>query len=289
MRFVGFIFTLLLSVIGLSCEESFSTSTKLSYYNINSPDKIFELPPILQEISGLTLLDDGNIACIQDEKGIVFTYKLQTKSITNEFRFSKDGDYEDIAKVGNTLYILRSDGVLFEFADYDKKNAKSTIHKTNIPAKDIEGLYYDSSYNRLLIATKSKIKKNTKAIFSFDLKTKSMVVNPIYSFNTKQLEIDIRKKGIKIGIDSDKLKFKMSAISINPKNGNLYVLSAAEYLIFVFDKKGTLLEVSRLDPKIYTKAEGITFYENGDMLISNEGESGKPSIVLIKYLSNKLK
>ncbi len=41
-------------------------------YDINSPDKVFKLPPILNEISGLTEIDNNHIACTQDELGIIF-------------------------------------------------------------------------------------------------------------------------------------------------------------------------------------------------------------------------
>jgi hypothetical protein len=47
--------------------------------------------------------------------------------------------------------------------------------------------------------------------------------------------------------------------------------------------EGNLQEVAELDSKLYTKAEGIAFYDNGDMLISNEGENGTPSIMRVNY------
>lgn len=39
--------------------------------------------------------------------------------------------------------------------------------------------------------------------------------------------------------------------------------------------KGNLEYIEQLDPIMFNKAEGITFYDNGDMLITNEGQDKK--------------
>lgn len=283
MRIVFVVFVLILSTFALSCQKSQAVESSISHYEVNKPNKIWELPEILTEISGLTILDKKTVACVQDEKGIAFIYDLAKGSIEKELSFGSDGDYEDIVSVGARLYILRSDGTLIEFAGFNSKSPKSIEYETNILAKDNEGLLYDKSKNRLLIGTKSKIEKNVKGIFAFDLETKKLDISPIYTFNTKELTPGVQAKGIKIKTKKGKLKFKLSAIAINPKNKNLYVLSASEYLIFVFNNSGKLLEVANLNQDLYKKAEGLTFYDNGDMLISSEGDGGKAKIMLIKY------
>jgi hypothetical protein len=283
MKFVLLNLVILLSALTCSCKQSHPASKSISHYDVNKPDKKLELPAILNEISGLTILNGNTIACVQDEKGIAFIYDLADNRISKQLTFGSDGDYEDIAKVGNTLYILRSDGGIIEFSNYNSATPKSKIYETGVPAKDNEGLFYDKSNNRLLIGTKSKIEKNVKGVFSFDLNSKTLNPSPVHKFDTKQLEKVLNNKGIEIKSKKGKLKFKLSALAINPKDENLYVLSASEYLIFVFDKSGHLLEVTELTPQIYKKAEGIAFYENGDMLISNEGDGGKANIVKIKY------
>jgi hypothetical protein len=44
-----------------------------------------------------------------------------------------------------------------------------------------------------------------------------------------------------------------------------------------------LEHVEQLNPALFNKAEGITFLENGDMLISNEGQSKKPTVLRFNY------
>lgn len=283
MKLKLFVFLLLLSFYTVGCNEPKKLVSGLSHYTMNSPNYKLELPPILHEISGLTIIDDKTIACVQDEKGIVFIYDLVANSIVKQLVFGEDGDYEDIAKVGETFYILRSDGAIIEFADYNSSTPKTTIYETNIPAKDNEGLHYDNLNNRLLIGTKSKIEKNQKGIYSFDLATKKLAAKPVFTFDTELLDKQVKAKGIAINNKKGALKFKISAIAFHPKDRNLYVLSSNEYLIFVFDSDGGLIEVAELDPTLYPQAEGIAFYENGDMLISNEGAEGKPNILKLVY------
>jgi len=38
-----------------------------------------------------------------------------------------------------------------------------------------------------------------------------------------------------------------------------------------------------LDPRVFNKAEGITFMENGDMLITNEGQDHRPTLLRFNY------
>jgi len=90
---------------------------------------------------------------------------------------------------------------------------------------------------------------------------------------SKDLPVPANKDGER------KLKMKISALAINPADSLLYVLSAAEYLMYVFDRSGKIYHMQPLDKNLFKKAEGLTFYSNGDMLISNEGLSGRPDIL----------
>ena len=90
-------------------------------YNINSPDKIWELPFELKEISGMAAIDDNTIACIQDESGIIFKYGLEEDKIIETLKFGKSGDYEGIALKDNIFYILRSDGRIYKVDPAGKK------------------------------------------------------------------------------------------------------------------------------------------------------------------------
>ena len=136
------------------------TSSNKIGYDFSKPTLNDELPPILHEISGLKIIDSTSIACVQDEDGILFIYNIKSHKITQQHTFGLKGDYEGITLVNDVLYVLRSDGVLFEIKDYLSKKLKVKTYSTRVPAINNEGLCYDAKNNRLLIGAKGKINKD---------------------------------------------------------------------------------------------------------------------------------
>ena len=61
-------------------------------YQLNSPSETFKLPKKLQEISGVSFINDQELACIQDEKAIIYVFDLEEKSITRKIDFGKNND-----------------------------------------------------------------------------------------------------------------------------------------------------------------------------------------------------
>lgn len=267
-------------------------------YNLVSPDKISTLPIVLKEISGITTIDSANIACIQDEKGIVFVYNEKENKITSHLQFNNDGDYEGIARVGDTLYILRSDGMLFEVSGFTSGILKHQSFNTGVPAKDNEGLCFDALHNRLLIACKSKPGKDPgfkdkRCIYSFDLSEKKLSDQPVFDVDLSVIQNWVENFKAVPGGPFEKysehvsnhhpVSFKPSAIAIHPVSKNLFLLSSADHLLFIFDELNKPVDIIPLNQEIFYQPEGISFYENGDMLISNEGKTGKPTLLFFKY------
>lgn len=82
------------------------------------------------------------------------------------------------------------------------------------------------------------------------------------------------------------IKFRTSAICIHPLTKRLYLLSATDHLIFIFNMDGNIMQIEKMDSDIFNKAEGITFFENGDMLITNEGQDNSPTLLRFNYKKN---
>ncbi|NUM31575.1 MAG: hypothetical protein HUU47_04540 [Bacteroidetes bacterium] len=289
---------LIIIFIFICCKTTFTNNESILGYNFGKPDKTTVLPDTLHEISGITNIDSTTFACIQDENGIIFFYDVKKNYIKRQLKFNIDGDYEGITRVGNNMYILRSDGTLFEILNFNSNNFSLNSYSTGIPANNNEGLCYDEANKRLLIACKSKVGnghdfKDKRAIFGFDLKTKRLTSIPVFDFDLQKIKDFATKNNIKITSKKHKkkakhktepdIKFKPSAICIHPLSNNLYLLSATDYLLFIFDMKGNIQHIEKLNPALFNKAEGITFYENGDLLITNEGQNKKPTVLLFKY------
>ncbi len=266
-------------------------------YNLSSPDKISILPHSLKEISGITETDASSIACIQDENGILFIYDIIKEQIKKQYYFYKDGDYEGIARVDKTIYILRSDGKLFEITDYESSDFTMLSYSTGIPGKDCEGLCYDQKADRLLIAPKydggeESEDKNKRFIYSFDMKSKKLAEKPVFIFDLSVIKKFALENKLKVPMGKNKkghknvpiIEFRTSAIGIHPLTNRLFLLSGMEHLLFVFNMNGNIEYMEKLDPDLFIQPEGITFLKNGDMLISNEGQNKQPTLVRFNHL-----
>ncbi len=277
----------------LSCFATVSEKPSTTY-DFSDPSSKTALPDTLKEISGLTMVSETEVGCVQDENGILFIYDLEEKTIALEVAFGKDGDYEGLAKVGNDMYILRSDGVLFELKNYASEKMKVDSIITGIPSTNNEGLCYDQKNHRLLVACKnasSKEQRNKRMIYAVDLKTKKMNAEPAYTMDVNEIKQFARHHDIELPTKVKKnsevreafVRFKPSAICLHPLNGKLYMLSAVDHMLFVLDQQGKLDQIEVLDAELFNKSEGICFLPNGDLLISNEGQEKKPNILRFNY------
>jgi hypothetical protein len=265
-------------------------------YNLKKIDIKLVLPAILHEISGITILDSTTVGCIQDENGILFLYDINRSRIRKQIPFGLNGDYEGICRVNNTLYILRSDGVIFEIENYTSEKLHVKEYKTGIPAINNEGLCYDLENNRLLIGSKGKINrdplnKDKRLIYEFNLKTKLLNQMPVLNININDINLSAKLKGIAFLKKKNKngdlievgFKLNTSEIAIHPITKQLYVLSSTDHCLFIFNLNGNLEVIEPLNPNLFNKAEGLSFFPNGDMLISNEGQAHQPTMLKFKY------
>ena len=149
--------------------QSFVGNSVLDY-DVDHPAITIALPSALHEISDITVLTDSEIGCVQDEQGIVFIYDWKARRISDEIRFASHGDYEGLALVDSQVYVLRSDGVLFELSSL-KRHPSVRKFELHLPFGETEGLCHDAKHNRLLIAPKSRDRsesgKDTRSIFAF--------------------------------------------------------------------------------------------------------------------------
>jgi hypothetical protein len=266
-------------------------------YNFAQPSVQLDLPDTLREISGIAFIDKSTLACVQDENGILFLYDINENDIVTQQEFHLDGDYEGIARAGSTVYVLRSDGMLFGIREYRSGKPEVDSIPTHIPVDNSEGLCYDAEHNRLLIACKNKLKsagnkRNTRFIYAFDLQSKTCSEEPVFTIDLDDLktfarmnDIDlperVKKNGDETGVPV--LKFRPSEIAIHPITKRLYMLSAVDHALFIFSPGGKPVHIELLDPELFNKAEGIAFLDNGDLLISNEGQSKKPTLLRFNY------
>jgi hypothetical protein len=252
------------------------------------------LPKELKEISANVFVDDVRMACVQDNDGIIYIYNLQTENIDEQIQFAGKGDFEGLALVRNTYYVLRSDGVLYEV---QPQKGKAPLVKTyELPLKaenETESVCFDNDNNRLLVAVKTKDLHETdkKGIYSFDLKTKQMSTNAVVYIESK-VSVDDNDEGNGKGKGKKKKKekgeIKPSEIAVQLITRDFYILDGPSARLFVTDAKGNIKSKFELDRNTLPQPEGICFSKSGDIYISSEADKNNHGMI-VKFAPDAFK
>jgi uncharacterized protein YjiK len=246
-------------------------------YNINKP-YVTRLPSMLDEISGIVYYPkDKSLFAIHDEHGWLYKIFTDNRHDIEKWKYSPGADFEDVALVDSTFFALKSNGMIvaFRFAKPDSPLVKNI----KLPSKEkneFETLYLDSVRQQLMMVCKNcALDKKTTSVYAFDYKQMKFLDSPVFRIDEKSIE---KKLGDKIS------KFKPSAGNINPKTGELFLISSVNKLLVITDRDGKVIDVFQLDPRYFKQPEGLTFTPSGDLLISNESAKvGSANIMLFKY------
>ena len=253
-------------IMGLFCLLVLRASgcTKKSAYNLRQPDAVYVLPKSLNEISGLSYIKNDLLLCIQDEKGSLYVYDLKNEKIVDKIKFGKSGDYEGVEVVGNTAYVIRSDGKLYIIANIWEAEKRTISDKklNTLKGCDVEGLGWDAASGRLMIACKELKNTENHNLYAWSSKTQTL---EDYDFAIKDADL------------------KPSGIAMHPQTGNIYLLSSASNRLLVLSPKGKEIMRYQLSNRIFRQAEGITFSPQGDLYISNEAKGKEANILRLIY------
>jgi hypothetical protein len=279
--FLAFILIIPLFPAFLSCQGS----GKKNYagppgYDVSKAVR-YNLPAELDEISGIFFYQkDSSLLAINDEIGRLYKIFLQVPLKIERWRFSDNGDYEDIALADSTFYVIKSKGKLEKFSF--SGGSPSAVEEIELPQpgeKEFESLFYDE-HNRRLVAICKECKSEDKGkmpVWFLDIGTGS--------FSSK--DIDAAPILAQLN-DRTQKRFKPSAAALHPLTGEWFVISSVNKGLAVLDRNGRFDNVYPLDPKLFKQPEGLTFTSNGDLIVSNEmGDEGTANILFFKYQNQK--
>lgn len=273
---------IVLGVLSIAGLIMFSFNS-LSNENRDSKKKTYkiitewQLPKVLDEVSGIDWLGDDRLACIQDEDGVIFIFNLKTSKIEKEITFGGHGDYEDIRVIGEDAYVLRSDGTIFKVSNFRKANKTTTKIETFLTRDhNMESLARTKDHKALLLVPKDREPKDDsyKGVYRFYLTENKLEKAPIQKLQMKdsllkELKGKLRKK------------LQPSAMGLNPVSNEYFILDGRSKRLIIANKDFQLKKLHFLAKKDFKQAEGITFSDDGTLYISNEGEDGIANILEI--------
>ncbi len=261
-------------------------------YDFDQPDVHVELPDELEEISGIAVMEDGRLAAVQDEDGILFVLDPSTGSIMEQRSFGEPGDYEALDIAEGRLFVLRSDGTLYRFDAWSAQRIEGDEIKLDLPRRcDAEGLRYDESDGWLLVACKENSGgglSSDKATYAFDLDGRRVRPQPIHLLDARRFSASIEDHPVNESVRavlSDRIDltgFKPSELAVHPITGELFVLSSARAALVGLRRDGTVTGIWALPDSLLPQPEGLDFLPNGDLYLSSEA-AGRKHAVLLRY------
>ncbi len=255
------------------------------------PVAIIELPTELREISGLTAMDSNTVACLQDEAATIYLVALREGRILEHHPFGPPSDLEGITRVGDELFALRSDGLIYRIDTRNSRYTATDSFRMDLPFRNFEGLGHDLHTGLVLVAPKDVPKGSTdmrdqRKVYAFNPKTLAFLPEPVLRFSVKDMLRQALKAGVQVPMRNTAhggmepiIKFRMSSITVQPATGRYFILSAVDQSLLVLNRDSSFNAFYVLDKMLLPKPEGITFMPDGDMLIATEGKHGAPRIV----------
>ena len=254
--------------LGVSAQEP----PFLNGIDFDEPTHALRLPPSLREISGLAFLDTRLLAH-NDEDGFLVELNKEDGSVIGWTHLGPDrvlGDFEGVATLGDTLFMITSGGTLVAFQESVDDQPVSYV-ATLTPAGDIceiEGLAsaLDGRLWAVCKTNRDRALRNGLRILAMDPLEPDGPVQMVFEMTEEQLDY--------IGVEG----LRPSAIEILP-GGHTLVLSARGRLLLELDTRGRPVAWVELSKSRHPQAEGLAVSPDGALWIADEGGRGRGRLV----------
>ncbi len=225
------------------------------------------LPKDLREISGLALDRDGRLFAHADEVAVVTELDYRSGRTLKRFALGdppRPGDYEGIAWVGRTLYLVTSDGELLEAEEGDDDaHVDYRLFATGFGRRcEIEGLEYDTRRESLMMLCKTPHQAALRGRVAL------LAWSP--SRRAAAPEHDVLAVWPPASAEGPALH--PSALTVSTGNGNFVIAAARQRALLEVDGAGEVIRVFSMPrDRGHPQMEGIAMTPDGDLILADEG------------------
>ncbi|MGI9324047.1 MAG: SdiA-regulated domain-containing protein [Pseudomonadales bacterium] len=229
-----------------------------------------KLPPLLQEVSGLSTTPEGNILAVGDEQAVIFEIDLASTEVVKRTGLGQStllGDFEGIEQVGNEVFLVDSDGDLLSYDVLESTEVKRVETKVGKRC-EVEGLGYDPVEDLLYLLCKQrrskKLPKHKISLFAFSLADRRLQ-------DSANLLLDGPAAAAELGIK----KLSPSALAFSPSGEQLTVIAAKQNAVATFTRDGQLIRAEHLpEAGKHQQVEGLAIMTDGRWVLADEGGAG---------------
>ncbi len=248
-----------------------------------SPDKkapvaMWIMPPELREISGLALTPDGRILAHDDEVSKVYVIDLRQGILLKQFTLGTGfrGDFESITVAGSNIYMLASNGVVYQFQEgADGASVPYSVVDLHLGKEcEFEGMVYQADSNWLVMPCKTAKDKSLKH---------NLVIYRYRLGGPDSARISMMKIPFVQLIGSNKWKsLHPSDITIDPATGNYVMIASHEDALVEITPQGDMVRAQSL-PKGHNQPEGIAITKDSVLILSDEATRKPAAITLYRW------
>ncbi len=255
-----------------------ATPSSLDALVSQPPSAQWRLPKRLKEVSALAMSDTQRLFAVDDETAIIYEIDYQSGRFVKAFSFGDPalrGDFEGLALVGERFYLLTSDGILYDAGEGD--NGAHVPYRrvdTGLGRQcEFEGLGQDAARGDLLLACKALRKRadiDVLSIFRWSL-------DAVDGIEPERLSLPVEQITAILGTS----KLRPSGIAVHPVRNTLVLIAARERALVELDADGDVLSALILPKKKrHPQAEGIEFATDGSLILADEGQRGRATLVI---------
>jgi len=234
-----------------------------------------KLPSALREISGLAVTTDGALLAVADEKAHVFRISFDPVTIERFTKFgdpAKKGDFEGITLLHDDLYLVTSNGVLWQkqltAAPKDYTKIKTGLGKQC----EIEGLTAWPERQWLLLLCKKSRHKNTRGqltVYAWSAARQQLLDKPF-------IQLNYREAGLP--------KLSPSGITLSNDTQQFIIVAAKEQSYLTLNLDGSVSRWGQLpDAGNHRQAEGIAITPGNTVYIADEGKTSRGTITRYEH------
>jgi SdiA-regulated protein len=234
----------------------------------NKPLARWLLPHELHEVSGLALTGDGRLLAHGDNTGWVYEIDPRQGRVLKRFALGDQqgvvhDDFEGITIANGTIYMIASNGTLYEFEEgKDGARVSFTLHDTRLGHEcEFEGVAYDPSGEALVLPCKTIVNKSLHdhlVLYRWNLRGSA---SPRISMQTIPLAPLLNGSGL--------TKLHPSDITIDPATGHYVLIASKQSALLEITPSGELVRESPL-PGTHPQAEGVAVTRDGMLIIGDE-------------------
>lgn len=240
----------------------------------------------------MVAVDDRTLACLQDEQGVLWFVDVLGERPTRSVPFGEPGDYEGLARVGETFWALRSNGRLLHLVPARGSFDIAAAHRLPRDHVDWEGLCFDPDRGLLLAVPKDRPEgdrdeRGERRVYAIDPATGATLARPVLEFSMAAMLEDALVRDLPVpvrmtpkGKVKPDLKLLFSEVLAIPGSKDLLLLSGVDRALLRVAPDGRLVALRTFAASELPQPEAMTFLPDGRLLVASEARDGDGDAVI---------